>query len=180
MDIAIVVIADPDNAEQVGGEAGEPAIMRGAGFSGRGGGEAPGPDSDRGTVIEHAFHHGSDYVRDARIKHLGLLRLVIVQNVAVGVTHGAKHDGRDALAVVGEDGVSRGHLHGRGVIRSQGHGGRGFYGRDTGGPGQGGNLVIAHHLGDFDGGVVERERQRLLQFNYGFCGLASCVVHTAE
>ena len=40
VDVGVVVVADPDDAEQVGGVAGEPGVVRGAGLAGGGSGEA--------------------------------------------------------------------------------------------------------------------------------------------
>src|ERR1700731_3655804 len=101
--------------------------MRGAGLARSWGGEFTGSNAARargGAVVDDTLHHFSDYVSDARIKHLAFLRLEVVDDIAVGIPHGTDHDRRNALAVVGEDGVSGSHVHGRGVIRSQSHGRR--------------------------------------------------------
>src|SRR5579859_5297873 len=102
--------------------------MRCAGFSGGRGGKLTRSDAAGtrcGAVIDDALQHVSDHVSNPWIEHLGLLRLEVVNYIAISITHGTDHDGSNALAVIGENRVSGSHVHGRGVIRSQGHGGRG-------------------------------------------------------
>src|SRR5512146_3321920 len=49
--VAVIVEADPDNAQQVAGVAGEPAVMRGAGLARGGGGEAHAAHSGGSAVV---------------------------------------------------------------------------------------------------------------------------------
>ncbi len=47
LDVGVVVVADPDDAEEVGGVAGEPGVVAGSGLAGGGGGEAVAADGWR-------------------------------------------------------------------------------------------------------------------------------------
>ena len=56
LDVGVVVVADPDDAEEVGGVAGEPGVVAGAGLAGGGCGEAVRADAGGGAVVHDAFH----------------------------------------------------------------------------------------------------------------------------
>src|ERR1051326_1260702 len=99
--------------------------MRGAGFSGGGGGELARPNTGGTggrTVVDDPLKHVRDHISHAWVQHLALLRLVVINDVTVGIPYGPDHDWGNALAFISKNGISRGHVHGRGVIRSQGHG----------------------------------------------------------
>ena len=59
LDVGVVVVADPDDAEQVGGVAGEPGVVGGAGLAGGGRGEAVGADAGGGAEGHDAFAAGT-------------------------------------------------------------------------------------------------------------------------
>ena len=73
LDVGVVVVAHPDDAEQVAGEAGEPRIVAGAGFArcrsinpmlrAHAGQPVPSP-------LQHGFHHVRGEEGHARIEHL--------------------------------------------------------------------------------------------------------------
>ena len=81
-DVGVVVVTDPDDAEQVGAVGGEPYIVRGAGFAGRGRGEAAGADESAGAVAHHTFEQGLGEVGGARIHHLLTLLWEVRDDVA--------------------------------------------------------------------------------------------------
>src|SRR4051794_38647975 len=121
MNIAVIIVTHPDDAEQVRRKAGEPAVMRGAGFSRCGSGELAGPNASGAScrsIVDDSLHHVGDDISYPRIKNLGLLRLEIVDYVTIRITHGTHHNRRNSLAFIAKDGVGRSHIHGRGVIRS--------------------------------------------------------------
>ncbi len=62
LDVGVVVVADPDDAEEIGGVAGEPGVVAGSGFAGGGGGEAVAADCSGGGAVVDA-PSSRDWVR---------------------------------------------------------------------------------------------------------------------
>ena len=63
---AVIVEADPHDAQELGGEAGEPAVMRGSGFAGGRNGEAARAHISRRPGAHHLLKHADHQVVDAR------------------------------------------------------------------------------------------------------------------
>ena len=156
-DVGVVVVADPDDAEEVGGESGVPGVVGGSGFAGGGRDEAHVADACAGAVriVEDLLHHADGEEGGARIEDGAGLGRVVGDDVAVGSADGGQHPGIDVDAIVGEDGVGAGHFERRGVVGADGHGGRAARGFDAGIAGERGDVVKADHLRERDGGVVE-------------------------
>ena len=121
LDVGVVVVADPDDTKQVGGVAGEPGIVLGAGLTGGRRGEALRAHAGTGAVVDHAFHERLGEVGDARIEDLLGFGREVGDDVAVGVADGGEHPGSEVDAVVGEDGVGAGYVERCSVIGSDGH-----------------------------------------------------------
>ena len=155
-DICVIVVADPDHAEQVGGVAGEPDIVGGSGFAGGGCGEAVRAEPGAGAEGHDVFQQGLGEVGDAGIEDLLGFGGVVGDDVAVGVADAGEHPGLEVDAAVGEDGVGAGHVDGGGVVGADGDGRGGAGVDDAGGAGEGGDVLEADHLGQGDGGDVER------------------------
>ena len=155
-DVGVVVVADPDDAEEVGGVAGEPDVVGGAGFAGGGGGEAEGADGGAGATGEDAFHEGLGEVGGAGVEDLFAFWSEVGDDVTLVVADGGEHPGGETDAAVGEDGVGAGHVDGRGAVGADGHRGGCTDIGDAGGAGERGYIFIAHLLGEGDGGDVER------------------------
>ena len=87
-DVAIVVISDPDNAEQIAGVSGEPSVMRAAGFPGGGALKAKrAANIEGGSKVEHSRHHVGHNEGDARIENLPLFRLEVHDYISRGVAN---------------------------------------------------------------------------------------------
>src|SRR5487761_1954338 len=52
LDVAIVVVSDPDNAQHAGGVSGEPGVARAPGLSGGGQGKPAGANAGRGSFVD--------------------------------------------------------------------------------------------------------------------------------
>src|SRR5581483_717517 len=83
--VAIVVEAYPNDAEQVGGIARKPAIVRGASLPRRRCIEAHGAYRVGGAIVDHALHHAGHDVSDAGIKYRGLIGTEGFHRIAAGV-----------------------------------------------------------------------------------------------
>ncbi len=156
LDVGVVVVADPDDAEEIGGVAGEPGVVAGSGFAGGGGGEAVAADGGGGAAGHDAFHEGLGEEGDAGIEDLFGLRGIVCDNIAVGTAYAGEHPGSDVDAAVGKDCVGAGHVDGRGAVGADRDGRGGPGGGDTGGTGEGGDVFVADFLGEGYGGDVER------------------------
>ena len=156
LDVGIVVIADPDDADEVGRVAGEPGIVRGAGFSRSGGLESEAADLCGGARVHHVLQHIGGEIGDARIEDGLGVRLMIGDGIPVGRADRGDLPGDDAGAVVGKGSVSTCHLDRGCAIGSQCDGRCALRVDDAGVAGECGNVVVANHLGELDGRVVQR------------------------
>src|ERR1700690_669291 len=68
-EVAIVVKADPDDAEKIGGEAGEPAVARCTGLPCCRRGKAERTDRSASAAIDDVFHQTGGEKGDARIEN---------------------------------------------------------------------------------------------------------------
>ncbi len=135
--------------------------MGGAGLAGGGCGEAVSSDRGAGAEGHDAFQQGLGEVGGAGVEDLLGFGGEVGDDVAVGVADAGEHPGLEVDAAVGEDGVGAGHVDGRGVVGADGDR-RGAAGvDDAGGAGEGGDVLEADHLGEGDGGDVERVRDGL-------------------
>ena len=119
-------IRDRDYADEIRGEAGEPAIARGAGFPGCGEREAARADGGTGAVIEHVLQNAVDEICDTGVQDAARLRAVLFEGAAVGTHHAMQELGFGARAHGGECGVARGDIHGGHFIRAECYGGSGL------------------------------------------------------
>src|SRR5581483_7880316 len=159
--IAVVVKANPHDGEQVGGVSREPSVVRSARLArSRGSETVAAAHSCCRAVVDDPFHHLRDHIRNARIKNLAGIGCEVLDYVALGIANGGDENRRDARSAVGENRVRTGHLHGRGVVGANGHGGSGTHRLDSGGSSEGYDFVISHRFCDLDGCVVQRMRQR--------------------
>src|SRR6202011_4066035 len=69
LDIAIVVKADPDYADQLAGEAREPAVVGSPGLAGGWEIDAARVDAGAGSAAEHLFEQVVHQKHDARVQH---------------------------------------------------------------------------------------------------------------
>ncbi len=117
--IGVVVVADPDDADEVGGVAGEPGVVAGSGLAGGRGGEATASDAGSRAVVHDAFEQGLGEVGGARIHHLFRFRRVVGDDVAIGVADGGEHPRGEVDAAVGEDRIGAGHVDGSCVVGAE-------------------------------------------------------------
>ena len=123
LDVGVVVVADPDDAEEVGGVSGEPGVVAGAGLAGGGSGEAVSANgSGSGAVVHDAFQQGLGEEGGAGVEDLLGLGGIVGDDIAVGVADAGEHPGREVDAAVGEDGVGAGHVDRRGAVGADGDG----------------------------------------------------------
>ena len=159
--VGVVVVADPDDAEQVGGVAGEPGVVRGAGFASGGSGESACAHRGCGAAGHDAFHERLREVRDARVEHLLGFGREVGDDVAARVADAGEHPGLEVDAVVGEDGVGAGHVHGRGAIGADRDRRCAASVHDAGRARERSDVVIADELRERDGGDVEGVLERV-------------------
>src|SRR5262245_9470154 len=89
LEVAVVVKTYPNDAEQVAGIAGKPAVVRGAGLSRGRRGEAPGADTSAAAVARHdGLHHVGHQVGHAGVDYRLLLAFRTLQHVALPVANG--------------------------------------------------------------------------------------------
>jgi len=157
LDVGVVVVADPDNAEEVGGVAGKPGVVAGSCFAGCRSSEAvPAYRTRSRAVVQGAFEQRLGKVRNAGVENLLAFGREVGDDVAVRVTHGGEHPWGEVNAVVGEDGVGAGHIDRRGAVGANGNGRGGPGGGDAGGAGEGGDVFVADLLREGYGRDVER------------------------
>ena len=117
----IVVVAVPDAADEIAGEADEPGVAIGVGGAGLAGGLDAGKDGAPGRALfDHLVHHEGHVGRDLGREHLLRLGAVAIEppdGLAGAGAHFENGMRRDRLAGVGESGVGdrvveHGHLVG--------------------------------------------------------------------
>ncbi len=184
-DVGVVVVADPDDAEEVGRVGGEPDVVRGAGFAGGGVGEAAGAGGGAGAEGHDVLEQGLGEEGGAGVHDLLGLRGEVGDDVAVGVADAREHPGFEMDAAVGEDGVGAGHVERGGVVGTEGDGRGALGGGDAGGAGEGGYVLKADLLAEGDGGGIEGVGEGVDggdfafeagEFVLGVVGLAAVVV----
>src|SRR4051794_33309276 len=75
LNVLIIVKADPYDAQQLRSVAGEPGIVRSAGFAGRRKDKAAPLDAGAAAPAQHVLHEARDQEAHARIEHFFRLRL---------------------------------------------------------------------------------------------------------
>lgn len=156
LDVGVVVIADPDDAEQVGGVAGEPGVVRGAGFACCWCVEAVGSCGCARAARHDAFEQRLREVGDAWVEYLFGLGCEVGDDVAVGIANAGEYPGREVCTVVGEDGVGTGHVDGCGAVGADGDRRCALGVDDAGGARERGNVAVADLFRERDGGDVKR------------------------
>ena len=119
LDVGVVVVADPDDADEVGGVAGEPGVVGGAGFAGGGSGEAVLADGGAVAEVHDAFEQRLGEVGGAGVHDLLGFGGEVGDDVAVGVADAGEQPGVEVDAAVGEDGVGAGHVERCGVVGAE-------------------------------------------------------------
>ena len=120
LDVGVVVVADPDDADEVGSVAGEPGVVGGTGLTGGGCGEAVGANGRGGAASDDTLQQRLGEVGDAGVEDLAGDRGVVGDDVSAAVADAGEHPGVEADAVVREDGIGAGHVDGRGLIGADG------------------------------------------------------------
>src|ERR1700722_2627092 len=85
--VAVIVITDPNDTQQIGGVSREPAIMRTPGLTG--GWQRKAAQAHRRitqAVVDYAFHHVGHDVGNARVEYLALVGFEIRDYVAFRIT----------------------------------------------------------------------------------------------
>src|SRR5208337_3194435 len=90
--VAVIVVSHPDDAKQIAGVAGEPAVVRSARLARRRGRESARAHPGGGAEVHNSFQHVRHDERDSRIEHLLLLGPKVDDDVALGVAHGIYED----------------------------------------------------------------------------------------
>ncbi len=161
-EVGVVVEADPDDAQQIVGEAGEPAVVVGAGLAARGLGELMREASaDPGSAVQHVLEHVGHNVGDARVHDADFFGRLPVQDVSVGVADFADEVGALHDAAVDEGRICAGDLKRRGFVGAERCCRRGLdVVADFRARRHVNDSVVADQLGDFDGGDVDGLAQR--------------------
>ena len=157
--VGIVIVPDPDDADEVRGVASEPYVVAGAGLACGRGHEAALAGLVAVAEVHHALQQAGGQEGGALVQHLMRVRRVVGENIAVGVAHRGQHPGVDVDAVVRKDSVCAGHIKRRGVIRAKGDGWSSPRRLDAGLAGKLSDVLEADHLAEGDGRVVQRVRQ---------------------
>src|SRR5437588_1798103 len=93
LQVTVVVITYPNNAQQIRGVAGEPGVVRGPRLSCRGSREAvTAPNSGCSAVIQNTFHHGRRDVGHAGVEYLAAVGSEVLQDIAFGIPHRTDED----------------------------------------------------------------------------------------
>src|SRR5262249_24065455 len=98
LEVTVVVEAYPHPATQLGCEAGEPCIPRGAGLARRRKSEPPGSRAGAGTRAQHFFKHVLDQVGDSRIDGRTALGLRFKNRSTLLIADALDEAGFDQLA----------------------------------------------------------------------------------
>ena len=162
--VAVIVVTDPHDAQQIRGISRKPPVMRTAGLARRGRCEPAQPHGRIAqAVVDHAFHHVGHHVRDPRIQHSLLIRVVVRDDIALRIPHRAQQNGRQSHPVVGKYCVRACHFQRRRVIGSQCHRRSRFHRRDPRRLRQIRHLVVSDFFRNFYCRVVQRHGQRIAQ-----------------
>src|SRR5579872_30497 len=122
-EIAVVVETDPNDTDEIIGEACEPAVARGAGFTGGGQREAARANTGGGAVVHHVLHQAGDQEGDARVEDAFGLRRGFLEDFAVRADDVVDELGFGACAAVGERGVGGGDIDRRHFVGTKRDGG---------------------------------------------------------
>src|ERR1700730_8681250 len=137
--IAIVVITDPNDAEQVGGASRDPAVVRAAGLPRRRSSKTATADRrETQPIVDDPFHHVGHDVSDPWVKNPAFVGAEVGHHIALGAAHGIHQDRRKAHAIICKRGVRTRHIEGRSVIRTERHRRSGLHGGDAPPPQYGG------------------------------------------
>src|ERR1700677_5015121 len=154
--ICVVVVADPDDADEVGGVSREPDVVAGSGFAGGGSQKAGPAGRGGGGAGPGVFKQRLGKIGHARIEDLLGFGGEVGDDVSIRVPYGGEHPWGEVYAIVGEDGVGARHIDGCSTVCADGDR-RGSPGTgDSGGAGESGYVAVSDHLRERDGGDVER------------------------
>ena len=117
--VRVVVVSDPDDADEIGRVGCKPRIMRCAGFASSGGGEASLADGGAVAEVHHSFKEGLCKVGRAGVHHLAGFRGEVGYDVAFGVANAGEKPGVDVDAAICKDGVGSSHIERRGVVGTE-------------------------------------------------------------
>src|SRR3984957_19872936 len=156
-DVAVVVEADPDDADEIIGKAGKPGVARRAGLPCCGEREAARADAGGGAVVHDVFHQTGDEIGDAGIENVFGLRRGFFEGFAIGADNAFDELGLGARSAVGEGGVGCCDIDRRHFVGAERDCGSGLnvlaeahLARDLD------DAAVADQFGDFYGGDVER------------------------
>src|ERR1700677_4090746 len=154
--ICVVVVADPDDADEVGGVSREPYVVAGSGFAGGGSQEPVLASSGTGAASHDVFKQRLGKIGNARIEDLLGFGGEVGDDVTIRVPYRGEHPRGEVDAAIGEDGVGASHIDRGSDVCTDGDR-RGSSGAgDSGGAGESGYVAVSDHLGERDGGDVER------------------------
>lgn len=151
----VVVEADPHDAKELGGEAREPCVVGCAGFAGCREQEAAGPHAGAGSRAEDFLHEVDNHVGDTRVEDGARNGPVFEDQGAVGGADFADEIALNPDALIGEDGVGGSDVERSDLVRAESESGRGLHAAEPGGFGERGDVFIAGHFGELDGGNIE-------------------------
>ena len=160
LNVGVVVVSDPNDAEEVGGISGEPCIVAGSRFAGSRCGEPVTADSSGWrSIVDGALKQGLSEVGDTRIEDLLRFGGEVRDDVAVGISDGGEHPRGEVDSVISEDGVCATHVQRSGIVSADGDGRSSAGAGDTSGTGECCHVLEADHLAQLDCGVIERVSQ---------------------
>ena len=158
MNIAVVVISNPNDTQQIAGIPCEPSVVRTAGLAGGWRGKSHAAHTGCRSIVHHALHHVGHDGGNTGIENSLFLGRIVFDDFALGVAHGVDQDRGDALTAVGEDRVGGGHIERGRVVGAKRHRWRRSDRSDACGSSQIGDFVVTDLLSQLDGSVIQRHR----------------------
>src|ERR1700679_4320663 len=154
--ICVVVVADPDDADEVGGVSREPDVVAGSGFASGGRQETVRASSGTGAASHNVFKQRLGKIGHSRIEDLLGFRGEVGDDVAIRVPYRGEHPRGEVDTVISEDVLGASHIDRGSNVCTDGDR-RGSSGTgDSSRAGESGYVAVSDHLRERDGGDVER------------------------